>query len=121
MRITRALVTSLFVAVFLYTAIGSGIGKNMPDPYQDIYSTEQSYTMATDTIPIKDNYGDHVTDPNNNPFDIMPGSIKQEVEYDPITGKYIVFEKIGDEYYRTPTYLTFEEYLEYKKKELTLK
>ena len=33
------------------------------------------------------------------------------------TGKYIIYEKIGDEYYRTPTYMTFDEYLDWKAKE----
>ncbi len=113
MKITRALVTILFVTAFIYAAIGSGIGKNLPDPYEEIYTP----TMVTDTIPIKDNYGDHVTDPNNNPFDITSNVIDQKVEYDPATGNYIIYQKIGDEYYRTPSYLTFEEYLDYKKKE----
>ncbi|MFT4536427.1 MAG: cell surface protein SprA, partial [Saprospiraceae bacterium] len=113
MKITRALVTILFVSAFIYAAIGSGGSRNLPDPYEEIYSS----TMVTDTIPIKDNYGDHVTDPNNNPFDITSNVIEQKVEYDPTSGNYIIYEKIGDEYYRTPTYLTFEEYLEFKKKE----
>ena len=111
MKITRALVTIVFVGAFIYTALGSGIGKNLPDPYQlDFKST------VTDTIPVTDNYGDHITDPNKNPFDITSSVIEQKVEYDPESGHYIIFEKIGDEYYRTPSYLTFEEYLEYEKK-----
>ncbi len=113
MKITRALVTVLFVAAFIYAAIGSGGSRNLPDPYEELYTP----TMVSDTIPIKDNYGDHVTDPNNNPFDITSNVIEQKVEYDPATGNYIIYEKIGDEYYRTPSYLTFEEYLEFKKKE----
>ena len=74
-------------------------------------------SIEADTIPVQDNYGDHVTDPNRNPFDILPKEVEQKVEYDPETGNYIIFEKIGDEYYRTPTYLTFEEYLEYRKRQ----
>ena len=112
MRITRALVTIVFVGAFIYAAFGSGIGKNLPDPYQDNF--EQ---LVTDTIPITDNYGDHITDPNTNPFDITSNIIEQKVEYDPESGQYIVFEKIGDEFYRTPTFLTFEEYLEFQKKQ----
>ena len=73
--------------------------------------------IVTDTIPIKDPLGDHVTDPNNNPFDIKPKIIQEKVEYDPATGNYVVCEKIGDEYYRTPTVLTYEEYLEYTQKQ----
>jgi len=70
-----------------------------------------------DTIPLKDRKGDFINDKNTNPFDITPSTIKQSVEYDPVTGQYIILEKIGDEYYRTPTYMTFEEYLEWKSKE----
>lgn len=113
MRITRAFVTIVFVGAFLYTAFGSGIGKNLPDPYIG----NNSPIIETDTIPIKDNYGDHITDPNTNPFDITSNVIDQKVEYDPASGNYIIYEKIGDEYYRTPSYLTFEEFLEFKKKE----
>ena len=112
MRITRALVTIVFVGAFIYAAIGSGIGKNLPDPYQIDF-----IQSVTDTIPITDNYGDHITDPNKNPFDITSNVIEQKVEYDPESGQYIIFEKIGDEYYRTPTYLTFEEYLDFQKKQ----
>lgn len=113
MKITRAFITITFVSAFIYSAFSSGIGKNIPDPYEDIFVP----TMVTDTIPVTDNYGDHVTDPNTNPFDISPSVIEKKVEYDPASGNYVVYEKIGDEYYRTPTYLTFEEYLEYKKKQ----
>ncbi len=112
MKITRALVTIVFVSAFIYAAVGSGIGKNLPDPYQNNFNQS-----VTDTIPITDNYGDHITDPNKNPFDITSNIIEQKVEYDPESGHYIIFEKIGDEYYRTPTYLTFEEYLEFQKKQ----
>lgn len=113
MKITRALVTILFVSAFIYAAIGSGGSRNLPDPYEEIFAP----AMVSDTIPIKDNYGDHVTDPNINPFDITSNVIEQKVEYDPVSGNYIIYEKIGAEYYRTPTYLTFEEFLEFKKKE----
>ncbi len=93
-----------------------GGGPKMNFDYSE-YTPAQGIKIYTDTIPIKDNYGDHITDPNLNPFDITPKVITKEVTYDPETGMYLVFQKIGDEYYRTPTYLTFEEYLEYKKKE----
>jgi cell surface protein SprA len=69
---------------------------------------------TVDTIPLEDRKGDFITDRKYNPFDIISKEISQKVEYDPSTGHYIVLEKIGDEYYRTPTYMTFEEYLEYR-------
>ena len=72
--------------------------------------------VKQDSIPIEDRYGDFITNDYYNPFDIMPSLIEQTVEYDFESGQYVVMEKIGDEYYRTPTYLTFEEYLEWQKK-----
>ena len=32
------------------------------------------------------------------------------MEYDPKTRQYYIVEKIGNRYYRTPTYLTYEEF-----------
>ena len=75
------------------------------------------HTSPLDTIPVKERYGDFVTDPKVNPFDITPSIVEQKVEYDPVSGNYIVYEKIGDEYFRTPTYLTFSEYLDCRSKQ----
>lgn len=74
-------------------------------------------TIFTDTIPLKDRQNDFINDKSTNPFDINTSLLEQKVEYDIISGKYIVYEKIGEQYYRTPTYLTFEEYLDWKAKE----
>jgi len=73
--------------------------------------------MVSDTIPIQDNYGDFLTDPNDNPFDIKAGNIEEVVEYDPDSDSYLIYEKIGEEYYRTPISMTFEEYLDYRSKQ----
>lgn len=75
-------------------------------------------TVKQDTIPLKDRTGDFINDPSTNPFDLNdPSTIKKEVEYDPETNLYIITERIGDDYFRAPTYMTFEEYLDYKAKE----
>ncbi|HEY8388092.1 MAG TPA: hypothetical protein VIK74_05785, partial [Parasegetibacter sp.] len=69
---------------------------------------------STDSLiyPLKDRRGDFYTFPNFNPFYLKnPSNIQQTVEYDPATRTYYIIEKIGDTYYRKPTYLTFEEYL----------
>src|SRR5690606_12054434 len=60
-------------------------------------------------------FGDFLNDRPYNPFDLNdPSVIQQEVEYDPETGNYIITEKIGDEYYRDPTYMTFNEYMQWR-------
>jgi len=71
---------------------------------------------VSDTIPLVDRQGDFISDETYNPFDILPTELEQNVEYDAETDTYVVYEKIGDEYYRTPTYMTFSEYLEWKNK-----
>lgn len=45
-----------------------------------------------------------------------PSNVKSGFEYDPSTGKYNYSEKIGDRYYKYPSYMDFEEYLEYDSK-----
>lgn len=72
-----------------------------------------------DTLPpIKERFGDFITDPKRNPFDLKdPKSIEKSVEYDPVTDRYIVTERIGGELFRPPTYLTFQEYQNYRRKE----
>ncbi len=69
-----------------------------------------------DTIPFNERYGDYINDDQYNPFDLLPSNIEQTVEYDPESGNYLILEKIGDEYYRSPSYLTFEEYIEWSAK-----
>ncbi|HHM20726.1 MAG TPA: hypothetical protein ENJ20_01775, partial [Bacteroidetes bacterium] len=68
-----------------------------------------------DTIPLQDRTGNFLHDTSQNPFDLHdPAVVEQTVEYDPETGNYIITEKIGNDYFRPPTYMTFDEYLEYR-------
>jgi hypothetical protein len=39
-----------------------------------------------------------------------PSNIQRSVEFDPISKRYIIREKIGDRLYREPQYLSIEEY-----------
>ena len=77
------------------------------------------FQTLTDTLPpIRDRRGDFITDPNRNPVDLRdPAAIEKTVEYDPATGRYIVRERLGDIDFRPPTYLTFDEYFEYRDRE----
>ena len=90
---------------------GHAGGANLDDPYSSEWVIASA---AVDTIPLEERYDDFITSPNDNPFDLKdPDIVKQEVEYDPETGNYIIYERIGDDYFRSPTYLTFEEYVDY--------
>lgn len=67
---------------------------------------------------LKPRYNDFINDRQKNPFDLQdPPSIEQSVEFDPETGNYILIEKIGNDYYRAPTYMTLQEYLTWKEEQ----
>ena len=62
-------------------------------------------------FPIHDTRGDAVANYRQSTYDLKnPANLKDSVVYDAATHKYIVYEKIGNKYYRTPTSYTFEEY-----------
>ena len=85
-------------------------------PYNLAFEDDMAPSVTTiDTLPpIEERNGDYINDGQNNPFDLNdPSAIDQTVEYDPETGLYIIREKVGDNYYRPATYMTFEEYLKW--------
>ena len=62
-------------------------------------------------FPLHDRRGDFVSDYRRNTFDFRnPSNLKDSVAYDPKTRRYIVYEKIGNNYYRTTTSYSFDEY-----------
>lgn len=111
MRSRLYLSSIILLAIWVQISYADHGGFNLPDPY-----TLKQYTTSLDTIPIQDSDASWTDDNYYNPFDITPSIVTQEVEYDPETGNYIILEKIGDEYFRTPSYMTFGEYLEWNKK-----
>ena len=42
-----------------------------------------------------------------------PSNIKYEVEYDPITGQYVIYEKVGTLNYRLPQTMSLDDYIDY--------
>jgi cell surface protein SprA len=61
-------------------------------------------------FPIKDRYSDPFSYRSYNPFDLRDTTlIKRDIQYDPLTKQYYIVEKIGNSYFRKPTYLTIDE------------
>ena len=108
----RLLILATFLCGIATIALGSGTHLD-EDPYSS------SYTVAPDTIPdIDERFGDFLTTPTFNPFDLNdPDVIEQNVEFDPASRQYIITEKIGDDFYRPPTFLSFDEYLNFRQKQ----
>ncbi|HND46426.1 MAG TPA: hypothetical protein PLC61_08560, partial [Chitinophagales bacterium] len=64
-------------------------------------------------FPIQDRNNNGIYTPNsNNTLDLKdPKIINKDVEYDPITKQFYYTEKIGKSNFRTPTFLTYDEYV----------
>lgn len=84
-----------------------------PDPD----TTAKSPDSPKLIFPIYDHFGDPVLEGNPSSIDLNdPSNVDKTVEYDPVENKYYITEKIGDQFYRNPTYMTLEEYLQYQGK-----
>lgn len=61
-------------------------------------------------FPLLDRRGDFLTQFDKNPFNLKdPKNLRDSIEYDPKTQQYYIIEKVGNQYFRKPTYLTFDE------------
>ena len=101
--IVRSAITTVLVVIFSTASAFYG-------PRQDTTKPAQ----RTDTLkyPIHDRPGDKYTFPGRASFDLEdPANITDSVVYDPKTNQYYIIEKIGNFYYRKPTYLTFDEFM----------
>ncbi len=78
--------------------------------------TVNSQQSTLDTLPpLNERYDDFINAGGNNPVDLRdPKVIDKQVEYDAATDRYIVTERIGDDFYRAPTYMTFQEYVRWR-------
>lgn len=85
----------------------------LPNPFDSLPSGNDSLHY-----PLHETSGDFISSPNDNPFYLQPSAVEQHVEYDPLTGNYILTETLNGIQIRPTTYLTFEEYWQYRQQEL---
>lgn len=118
----------LLAVIVAVVAIANAAARNHRGDYDWEDGEPDSAATQTDTaksrrdssrralrFPIYDKTGDPVADNSRNTFDLKdPSNVSTTYEYDPIEKKYYVTEKIGSQYYRTPTWLTESEYLKYQ-------
>ena len=117
MKNVNLLLSILFVfGCMSFSLANFGGGSNLENPYSPEFVVN---SISTDTLPpIEERYDDFINNSNSNPFDLKdPSIVEKNVEYDPASGMYVVTEKIGDDYFRTPTYMTFQEYMDWRAKE----
>ncbi len=103
----------IFFAMLSALSLQANLDSKLPDPYR------QEFVAALDTVPpLKDRKGAFTDDEPRNPFDLRdPKIVDKSIEYDPETSDYFVTEKIGDDYFRAPSYMSFDEYVDYKAKQ----
>jgi cell surface protein SprA len=92
-------------------------------PFKDTTTKQLKDTskpwLGADSLrfPIKDRRGDFLSQPSNNPFDILDTSIlKRSIQYDPATKSYFIKELKGGQLQRIPSALTFDEFWKLKTK-----
>ncbi|NQU54048.1 MAG: cell surface protein SprA [Bacteroidetes bacterium] len=103
--------------IFLALA-NSGFAKNNISGgdfvYQQVPDTVEIDTVGPLPYPFKDQpaFG-HSKQDSINLFLNKPSNIKYEIEYDPITGQYVFYEKVGVLNYRLPQTMSLDDYLDY--------
>ena len=104
-------ILALCVSSILLSLCGSGnlfaSGTNQQSYLQDTVTPRYADSLH---FPIQDRRGDVLSGSARNTYDLSPSNIKDSVVYDPISRRYVVYEKIGNRYYRIPTVYSFEEY-----------
>jgi cell surface protein SprA len=75
-------------------------------------------TGGKDTLryPFEDRYTDPLnahSEPNGMYLN-DPSNIKMDIEYNPDERQYDIYERIGKQFYRNPSYLTFDEYVDHE-------
>lgn len=107
-----------YIIIAIGIACGIGVfSQTKSSPFFFPYFPGNGDSTKKDTLkfPIKDRSGNKANDKKGKQFDLKdPKNIKTEYEYDPKTGKYTIKEKVGSSYFRNPSEMTSEEFMEYQ-------
>ncbi|HMR47517.1 MAG TPA: cell surface protein SprA [Bacteroidia bacterium] len=112
----RYSVLSLFAFPLMYVN-GGGSPSSFSD-YSDLTGTRTIPFPVDTPVNLPYPFNDRLTDPYSNPYDhsplygTTPSNVNTSVEYNPETREYDINEKIGKDFFRNPSYMTFEEFKE---------
>jgi len=89
-------------------------GDDMISPVPFVNPVDSDTTQLH--YPIHDRHSDKYNEPSgSSPLNMGdPSNITDSVEYDPSENQYNISEHIGQQFYRNPSYLTFEEFREHE-------
>ncbi|MBP6335809.1 MAG: cell surface protein SprA, partial [Bacteroidia bacterium] len=102
-------------------------GAEMPASYSDnLYSDAAILPSDSDTTALPYPFKDRISDPYSSPIDDSPlflkdpENIKSDVQYDTENNRYNINDNVGTLFYRNPTYMSFDEFVEHEFKRSTL-
>lgn len=116
-----ALLGYVVLAVTLFV-LGTGTASAKPY-YRELLTAAGDTTVPNfrDSVlhyPIHDRRGDFVSNSHRRTMDLgNPSNLRDSVVYDPKTRRYIIYEKIGNKYYRSTTSYSFDEYWQLRGRE----
>lgn len=103
------------VMLFALQPVSASAKPNHHNPIVNIGDTSVPNYKDSLHYPISDRRGDFISNYRRSTFDFNnPSNLRDSVVYDPKTRRYIVYEKIGNKYYRTTTSYSFDEYWQLK-------
>jgi len=76
-------------------------------------STEDDTAEIELVYPFEDNSQEGLNEDRSPLYLSEPSNVNKSFEYDPETGEYNYFQKLGDRNYRAPSKMTLDEYLQY--------
>ncbi len=112
------LVVSIAVTIMIVT-FSINPAKSEANPHQNNILAFETEVLPPDTpeidlpYPFEDGIGGPGGNNSGGLFMNNPSNVKSGFEYDPETGTYNYYEKIGDTYFKYPTYMDFDEYIDY--------
>ncbi|MCF8351603.1 MAG: cell surface protein SprA, partial [Bacteroidales bacterium] len=109
----------VFIFVLVLVLVSNASIYRMTSGALQLYPPPDTIEPDTNEIeliyPFQDDPGIPFQQPDTNALFLKtPSNIETVVEYDPVTGQYIFKKKIGDFYYRDPTYMSLDEYRRYE-------
>ncbi|MBU3677159.1 MAG: cell surface protein SprA, partial [Chitinophagaceae bacterium] len=99
--------------------VGLGAGRGAFSLTQVEIPLADTPSVKKDTLrsPIEDRTQNKVAETTPKRFDLDdPKNIKTDIDYNPDEQVYSISERIGNAYYRSPSYMSFDEFLNYQAK-----
>ncbi|MBL0054344.1 MAG: cell surface protein SprA [Bacteroidetes bacterium] len=123
-RILKGTIFSIGIVAVGAAVASSALVINLPmvpPAYEAPVAPPDSGKKDTLKYPFKDRVSDVYSLPyDNSPLYLGdPSNITTTIDYDPATNEYNINERVGNQFYRNPNYMTFQEYVDDQNKKST--